>query len=235
MTPLTTYTYTTASSSLETVSATDEERLPPGGFSLRHGFPQWFGRASKSMTSSTTSSRDVSNVYVTRRGFQITHQPEPSASRTSSPSACPDTSKSASFNPGSYQTSIIEVLQYLKNSFDECLVLDGLPRECAGNLGAWDSWQAHRNKNPRVLASGMKNSSAIRGEAPSSGHQLHITHESLVSRSKEPHDWSWDGIWEKRVRDGIDISISDSVLYGSGASADNLVNIFPNANDTMLT
>jgi hypothetical protein len=28
-----------------TVSATDEERLPPGGFTLRHGFPEWVDRS----------------------------------------------------------------------------------------------------------------------------------------------------------------------------------------------
>lgn len=44
ITPLTTYMYTTDIQEGGTVSATDEERLPPGGFSLRHGFPGWFGR-----------------------------------------------------------------------------------------------------------------------------------------------------------------------------------------------
>src|SRR3954468_18567199 len=60
LTPLTTYTYTTGSSDTDTVSATDEERLPPGGFSLRHGFPQWFGRARRS----AASSRNVSGSGV---------------------------------------------------------------------------------------------------------------------------------------------------------------------------
>lgn len=44
VTPLTTYMYTTDIQDNGTVSATDDERLPPGGFSLRHGFPDWFGR-----------------------------------------------------------------------------------------------------------------------------------------------------------------------------------------------
>ncbi|CAK7233580.1 hypothetical protein SBRCBS47491_008659 [Sporothrix bragantina] len=47
ITPLTTYTYTTDIQDNGTVSATDEERLPPGGFSLRHGFPAWFGRGNR--------------------------------------------------------------------------------------------------------------------------------------------------------------------------------------------
>jgi hypothetical protein len=58
--PLTTYTFTTGSSSEDPVSARDEERLPPGGFSLRHGFPRWFVRAQRSVTSSAASSRNAS-------------------------------------------------------------------------------------------------------------------------------------------------------------------------------
>ncbi|KAK3990089.1 protein crossbronx [Cladorrhinum sp. PSN332] len=47
ITPLTTYMYTTDVQEGGTVSATDDERLPPGGFSLRHGFPGWFGRGKR--------------------------------------------------------------------------------------------------------------------------------------------------------------------------------------------
>lgn len=41
---MTTYTYTTQDTGTDTVSASDDERLPPGGFSLSHGFPQWYRR-----------------------------------------------------------------------------------------------------------------------------------------------------------------------------------------------
>lgn len=55
ITPLTTYTYTTNIQDNGTVSATDEERLPPGGFSLRHGFPAWFGRSSRNKRLSSSA------------------------------------------------------------------------------------------------------------------------------------------------------------------------------------
>lgn len=44
VTPLTTYTYSTRDSGAgaDPQSAADEQRLPPGGLSLRHGFPEWF-------------------------------------------------------------------------------------------------------------------------------------------------------------------------------------------------
>ena len=55
--PLTTYTYTTHDTGADTVSASDDERLPPGGFSMRHGFPSWFvhqGISSEQNISSTS-------------------------------------------------------------------------------------------------------------------------------------------------------------------------------------
>jgi hypothetical protein len=46
LTPLTTFTYTSTTTETDTISASDQERLPPGGFSLRHGFPYWFSKES---------------------------------------------------------------------------------------------------------------------------------------------------------------------------------------------
>jgi len=43
VTPLTTYTYSTRERGADTVSAADQERLPPGGLVLCEGFPEWFG------------------------------------------------------------------------------------------------------------------------------------------------------------------------------------------------
>jgi hypothetical protein len=57
--PLTTYMYSTSAPPEGTVSATDAERLPPGGFSLRDGFPGWFGRREGSHTGEKTATYDV--------------------------------------------------------------------------------------------------------------------------------------------------------------------------------
>lgn len=45
VTPLTTYTYSTRERGTDTVSAADQEKLPPGGLVLREGFPEWFDGA----------------------------------------------------------------------------------------------------------------------------------------------------------------------------------------------
>jgi hypothetical protein len=47
--------YTTSAPPEGTVSATDAERLPPGGFSLREGFPEWFDRREASQTKKISS------------------------------------------------------------------------------------------------------------------------------------------------------------------------------------
>lgn len=44
--PLTTYTHTTRDRGSENVSAADDEKLPPGGLTLRHGFPEWYTQTS---------------------------------------------------------------------------------------------------------------------------------------------------------------------------------------------
>ena len=206
--PLTTYTYTTGSSNSDTVSATDEERLPPGGFSLRHGFPHWFGRAQKSATSSTDSSRNVSSTHDSTRKLgedaYMVPPPEDLSSRGSSrglrsPLMRPSrvVPQISGLQPQSIK--IVEVLQYLKCSFDDEGALDTLPLEAAGNSGAWKAWRAYRRSNNTDEST-----------------------PSLEMRAKQQDEWSWDGVWEMRVRKGIDASIAESTLYG-GLTGDNLV------------
>ena len=209
MAPLTTYTYTTGSSSSETVSATDEERLPPGGFSLRHGFPHWFGRSQKSAKSSATSSRNASDAHAgassQREELYKPPPPEDLSSRGSSP-------RSESFRMSSVRTRarhavqpsrliiITDVLEYMKCAFDDETALDTLPLEAAGNSGAWKAWWAYRRSNE--------------------------TDSKLVEsvpRLHKQEEWSWDGVWEERVRKGIDASIAESTLYGSSSGGDDLV------------
>ena len=59
VTPLTTYSHFAGTQNSDTRSASDEERLPPGGFSLRYGFPSWFC-PTKQSTALVASSGDTS-------------------------------------------------------------------------------------------------------------------------------------------------------------------------------
>ena len=187
--PLTTYTYSAGSSGSETVSATDNERLSPGGFSLRHRFPQWFNRSRTSDDLSGTTSRNTSNSYTG------TNQQLRDALRPPSKDNFSRESSAVGFSPPRAHSGVIlEILQYIKKCFDDESALDTLPLEAAGNLGAWKAWQAYR----RTTASATDNVTSTTSET-------------------QQDEWSWDGVWEQRVRKGIDNSVAESTLYG-GAS-----------------
>lgn len=110
--------------------------------------------------------------------------------------------------------SMASVLNYLKRSFDDSDVLNRLPAEAATNPGAWKAWQAYR----------------VSIEVTSSALQDKHKSQSLKSQARHPDDWSWEGVWERRVRKGVDASISDQVLFGA-SGGDEMVELqlFPTA------
>ncbi|KAF4308082.1 ubiquitin-conjugating enzyme [Botryosphaeria dothidea] len=175
VTPLTTYTYTTGSASGETVSATDEERLPPGGFSLRHGFPQWFSRTRRSTPAAPNS------------------QPEPRG----------DVGPAGEAN--AHPPPVAKILKYIQASFTDEAILDSVTVESAANPGAYHAWRSFRETQFTGSLQPMTKSSA----AP-------------ATRSRHPGEWNWEGVWEERVKKGINNSISDGVLYSAGVEGDDV-------------
>ncbi|KAI9852101.1 MAG: hypothetical protein M1838_001898 [Thelocarpon superellum] len=200
LTPLTTYTYTTGSSESDTVSATDDERLPPGGFSLRHGFPHWFGR-----------SRRVSG--------------RPAPLSPSSAPGTPASDRSPSVGPSpSPVISTREVLQYIKAAFEQEEVLDAVPFDAAGNPGAWHAWQTYRAKSrpdrSRTSATREELTEALtRAGSPTAS----TSSGPSVGRTKRPGEWNWEGVWEERAKKGIEGSLADPVLYGNVAGPNELI------------
>lgn len=184
---------------MDTVSATDDERLPPGGFSLRDGFPHWFRRAQRSTTSSNGSSRNASGTQEGARKHGEDAYIVPPTDGLPSRSS-PRLSHSLLISPTEVaqprSTRIHEVLQYVKRAFDDESALDTLPVEAAGNSGAWKAWRAYRR---------------------SSGLEM----DDNITRQQD--EWSWDGVWEERVKKGIDASIAESTLFGGAGGGDDLV------------
>ena len=222
VTPLTTYTYTTGSSNSDTVSAADEERLRPGGFDLRHGFPQWFKRASNSQGSSKASSRNVSESQARETGLsddaiapfalRAIDVPEPSR---------PTLFQAAQLGIVSPQlralvtphVSIVEVLRYMKLSFEDATTLDVLPYDTVGNPGAWHAWRAHRKTTKeeisRALAKNENSDDVIYRQRSSA-----IMGNLADPIPKPPGEWNWDGVWAERVKKGVNATVSEPVLYG---------------------
>ncbi|KAF2449348.1 hypothetical protein P171DRAFT_451601 [Karstenula rhodostoma CBS 690.94] len=204
LTPLTTYTYTTGSSDTDTVSATDEERLPPGGFSLRHGFPQWFGRARRS----AASSRNVSGSGLGTPAQS--HTPVQSDGRNGTPVPLDLTGIAAK------PVSMVGVLDYIRSTFSEEQVLDSIAIEAAANPSAYHAWRAYR-----ASALHTQQSSPTSTTAESQGSsQGRATGGSTLVRNRRPGEWNWEGVWEERVRKAVKASLSEPVLFGGAASED---------------
>ncbi|KAF2458570.1 ubiquitin-conjugating enzyme/RWD-like protein [Lineolata rhizophorae] len=194
LTPLTTYTYTTGSSTSETVSASDEERLPPGGFSLRHGFPQWFGRARRS----DQGSREASGSQASQQ-----EPSDPDERALASPPLSTDGKAHSAQSKDPLSIRIVEVLRYIRSTFTNETVLDSIPLETAANPGAYHAWRTHR-------AHALQHSTS-----PNKGPSERSHGESPTVRARRPGEWNWEGVWEERVRKGIHASTSEAVLYGT--------------------
>ena len=205
------------------MSATDEERLPPGGFSLRDlGVEGWFGRGGKQSAA----------VQTPRR-----HGVGSPASGTGSSAASPTPGLRSGGSIGDRRSgatiSTYEVLRYIRSTFDNERVLDRIPLSAAGNPGAWHAWRAHRMKSGAITvaisptSSGKEKSNWYEGlsdvDNDSSnwggleGYSRLAGGASAPAATRRPGEWNWDGVWEIRVKKGIDASISEAVLYGKEA------------------
>jgi hypothetical protein len=196
LTPLTTYTYTTGSSDTDTVSATDEERLPPGGFSLRHGFPHWFGRARRS----APSSRDVSGSAADSPGLSTT------------PVRSDFNVASGAFSgpQPTEEISIVRILEYIRSTFSDESILDSLPFESAANPNAYHAWRTHR----APILQAQQSTSTSPSLEPSTSDRAEGS--STLGRNRRPGEWNWEGVWEDRVRNAIRTTLSEPVLFGVG-------------------
>lgn len=198
LTPLTTYTYTTNTSSADPVSASDDERLPPGGFSLRHGFPQWFQRSQRRHAGSripSSSTASLSNDEV----------------QSSAPAPV---------------VTVFQVLEYIRSAFSDEDFLDSIPLDAAANSGAYHAWQTYRARQLETSSPRSKQSSP--GSRQSSGSaSLAVPsqsgNEAVAGRSRKPGEWNWEGVWEERVKRGVQNSLSEPVLFGAATSGDDIV------------
>ena len=223
ITPLTTYMYTTDIQGDGTVSATDEERLPPGGFSLRHGFPEWFGRGKQS----AAGSRQVSGQQA------ATATPERAAQTLSNQATLSEAATVAAL-PSYMQTnkktvSTYDVLKYIRSAFDDEEVLNSLPLAAAGNPGAWHAWRTHQRKQGKLQEERPANDNGTESQMQEDdGQDRGATNEPKNSShtpiTRQPGEWNWDGVWEDRVKKAIATSLSEPVLFGSGGP-DELVNL----------
>lgn len=215
ITPLSTYMYSTDVQDNGTVSATDAERLPPGGFSLRHGFPDWFRRSSRGQNA--VSGRQSSGQQ--QDGIQTPHRPPPPSMSSAGTPGSKGSAVGAS--PGfaeirRNEISTYEVLRYMRSTFNDEEVLDSIPIEAAGNPGAWHAWRQHRVDIGTVPT-----------EASSDANATDSNTEAKKSPepARKPGEWNWEGVWEERVKKAVTASLSEPVLFGGVGAADDVVSL----------
>lgn len=110
-------------------------------------------------------------------------------------------------------TSVSTILTYVVSSFVDAELLDVLPLEVAGNPGAWHAWRSYRKLTP--------NPKRLSGVSQSSNDA-----KSFSTTQKQPGEWNWEGVWEKRVKIGIENSLTDPVLFGDARrGADEMVSL----------
>jgi len=227
ITPLTTYMYTTDIQDNGTVSATDDERLPPGGFSLRHGFPEWFGRGKRSVQGSRQTSGQHGGNTATPK------QHQPGQAKVITPESA--TAGEASLGYAKTDTrhvSAYDILKYIKAAFDNEDVLDSVPLDAAGNPGAWHAWRTHRRKLGKLQEdkAAPAETPSTEGDKEESGEASGAPEKSASPQPavRQPGEWNWDGVWEDRVKKGINSSLSEPVLYGgTTALPDELIRFLP--------
>ncbi|KAF2757798.1 hypothetical protein EJ05DRAFT_486806 [Pseudovirgaria hyperparasitica] len=198
LTPLTTYTYSTGGTDADTVSASDEERLPPGVFSLRHGFPHMFNGA-KRVTSTSRNTSDSARPMQSPTYAPASGSPLDSITTEN---------KQRSWTTSRLQKSlcVTEILQYIQSSFCDEAVLDSIPLAAAANPGAFHAWRTHRGTGPILTTPGQTDCSKSANPRSSMSS----------SKSRRPGQWNWEGVWQERVRRGTKASLSDPVLFAGG-------------------
>lgn len=188
VTPLTTYTYSTRDTGAETVSAADKDRLPPGGLSLRHGFPEWFEAARDA-----THNKDM-------KGEELGQNEHEAAFEAATKSTA---------------TLTVEVLQYLRFVFDTEAILDSVSLETAANPGAWHAWRSYRSKMLGGRASPVPVQSNTPSDTAS---ERSTSPRQQPGGARRPGEWNWRGVWEDRVKKSIQASMSEQILYGGDHS-----------------
>lgn len=189
VTPLTTYTHSTRERGGGTLSAADDEKLPPGGLVLSGAFPEWFGQHAGRRDEEEVGQQD-------ERGAE--------GEDTGTPPSPPH---------------IASLLHFLRLAFTVPEILDEVPLALAANPSAWHAWRSHRAKvlgeqafSPTKLG-GASAGSASEGSGSGDGNTSPRA-AAQPGGARRPGEWNWSGVWEDRVRKVVNASRAEGTLFG---------------------
>jgi len=118
------------------------------------------------------------------------------------------------------EVSTYDVLSYICSTFDDEDVLDSVPLEAAGNPGAWHAWRTHQRSQGKLP---RDTDTAWHPGLNEDGSEKDATSPTGGSATRKPGEWNWEHVWEERVKKGISASLSEPVLYGNAAAADDVI------------
>ncbi|KAF4550039.1 Ubiquitin-conjugating enzyme-like protein 8 [Elsinoe fawcettii] len=196
--PLTTYLFSNQDTGADTVSATDQDRLSPGSFSLRHGYPQWFRRT------------------VTEFQDDMNERSQGHANAGFSPTNLGSIVQPGKLHDNTWKPPHIAViLFYLRASFSSAGLLDSIPLEAAANPSAWHAWRTFSSKD-------ANRSSSIRSKSDA-GMTPVAALKQQPGGARSPGEWNWDGVWEDRLRKCIQASLAESAIFKKSGHVDELI------------
>lgn len=106
---------------------------------------------------------------------------------------------------------MFDVLEYMRKAFSSEEVLDSVTLGAAANPGAYHAYRTFKGR-----------------DQPESPAQSRTTSpEPSTSRARRPGEWNWDGVWEERVRRGVQNTLTEPMLFGSAAAGDDVVSPCP--------
>ncbi|KAL6244990.1 hypothetical protein RBB50_007765 [Rhinocladiella similis] len=188
--PQTTYTFSASvADATSTISASDNDRLRPGEFSLRYGFPYWFPQRNVAAEEAVHDA-DVTAKREASGPGSGPHNVDDSIARSGGDEEIRDR-----------KGLLLKLISHIRSAFQDAEMLDHMPVEVAGDPSAWHAWRAHRGLSRKE----------VRANNPTAGN------DGSPSSPKHPGEWKWDGVWESRVNNGIEASINEVTLFGSAA------------------
>lgn len=114
--------------------------------------------------------------------------------------------------------NMYEVLEYLRSAFTDEAFLDSVSLEAAANSGAYHAWRTHREREAgREETRSQAQVFDGRARSPLSSET------STVGRTRRPGEWNWEGVWEERVKRGVQNSLAEPVLFGAAVGGDDIV------------
>jgi hypothetical protein len=100
---------------------------------------------------------------------------------------------------------MFDVLDYLRKAFSSEELLGSIPLGAAANPGAYHAYRA------------------FKGQPGSPAQSRTTSPEPSTGRARRPGEWNWEGVWEERVKRGVQSTLTEPMLFGSAGAVDDIV------------